>query len=139
MNDYAYEDLTIGTEESFSVEITEKMLSNFYAITGDKNPLHHDVCFAQAHGYPGKVVFGMLTASFMSTLSGCYLPGRRCLIHSADASFVRPVYVGDRLTISGTVKAKHELSKQVEIRVYATNQNGEKVMRGLLKVGFLNE
>ncbi|MBQ9091319.1 MAG: hypothetical protein IJY52_03500, partial [Anaerotignum sp.] len=48
----------------------------FLAITGDINPLHNDQEFAQKQGHPDKVAFGMLTASFLSTLAGVYLPGR---------------------------------------------------------------
>lgn len=139
MNDYRFHDLSIGREEHFTVSITEDMLSCFLQITGDNNPLHTDRQFAIERGCPDRVVYGMLTASFISTLGGVYLPGRQCLLHEVESKFIRPVFIGDRLTVSGTVTALHESVKQVEIKVVITNQDHEKILRGKLKAGFSNE
>ena len=76
MNEYRYEDLQIGMSESFSVEIREDMLSRFLSITDDFNPLHNDEVFAREKGFAGKVVYGMLTMSFMSTLGGVLSSGK---------------------------------------------------------------
>lgn len=42
MNRYAYAELSVGQEESFSVLVTEGMMQGFLHITGDVNPLHND-------------------------------------------------------------------------------------------------
>ena len=67
MNAYKFEDLSIGMEESFSREITEGMMQDFLTMTGDINPLHLDRVYARAEGYEDRVVYGMLTASLIST------------------------------------------------------------------------
>lgn len=139
MNDYHFHDLCIGMEEHFTVSITEDMFACFRQITGDNNPLHTDRQFAVDTGCPDRVAYGMLTASFLSTLGGVYLPGRQCLIQSVESKFIRPVFIGDRLKVSGTVTALHETVRQVEIKVVIINQNHEKVLRGKLKVGFCGE
>lgn len=139
MNEYKYNDIYIGQEESFLIKISEEMMKMFFVITNDKNPLHHNRDFAYAKGFSNKVVFGMLTASFISTLGGVYLPGKYCLIHSIETKFLKPVYIGDSLTIIGKVKEKHDSVQQIDIKVTIINQIGEKVLKGLLKVGFLNE
>lgn len=80
MNDYTISDISIGMKESFFVSITDSMMHKFLDITSDENPLHLNEDFARQRGFNNKVVYGMLTASMISTLGGCYLPGRNCLI-----------------------------------------------------------
>lgn len=61
------------------------------------------------------------------------------MIHSVETKFLKPVYIGDSLTITGKIKEKHDSVQQIDIKIVMINQMGEKVLRGLLKVGFLNE
>lgn len=139
MNQYSINDIFIGHKESFVTEITSKMFDKFKEITGDINPLHNDEEFAKNLGHKGRVAFGMLTASFLSTLAGVYLPGERSLIHSVETKFTKPVYIGDVLNISGEVVEINDTVNQIVLKVEIKNQNGEKVLRGKMKVGFLDE
>lgn len=139
MNEYRFSDLQLGHRETFSVTVTEQMLRIFKEITGDINPLHNDDEFAMICGYPGRVAYGMLTASFLSTLAGVYLPGRYSLIQETECKFIRPVFAGDKLTISGEVTELNESVKRFVMKTEIRNYHGEKVLRGTMKVGFLNE
>lgn len=140
MNKYSFDEIEIGKREVFSTEITEAMLASFRLITGDINRLHSDETFAKSKNFRGGVVsFGMLTASFMSTLAGVYLPGELSLIHSVEASFRKPVYIGDSLIVSGTVKEKNDTFKYIIIDVEMRNQRDERVLKGKMRVGFLDE
>ncbi|MFJ7699422.1 MaoC/PaaZ C-terminal domain-containing protein [Lysinibacillus fusiformis] len=137
MNSYLYEELYIGLTASFSVVITEEHLSVFQNLTGDINPLHSDKQYAQEKGYPSKIVFGMLTASYYSTLAGVYLPGERSLLHSVETKFLAPVFCGDKLTIFGTVADKSDTFKQITIKANIENQQGQMVSKATLKVGVI--
>ena len=137
MNHYDYEELAIGQKEDFSVEITEQMLDSFRMITSDVNPLHNDNDFAQKHHYPQRVVYGMLTASFLSTLAGVYLPGEKCLIQSVEIKFTNPVFLGDVLRVSGRITELHDSVRQIVLKVMIENQDGKKVLRGTMKLGVL--
>ena len=139
MNRYSINDLSIGHKEVFTVEVTTEMFNKFREITGDINPLHNDEDFARNLGHKGRVAFGMLTASFLSTLAGVYLPGERSLIHSVETKFTKPVYIGDVLNISGEVVEINDTVNQIVLKVEIENQSGEKVLRGKMKVGFLDE
>lgn len=139
MNKYQFSELSVGMEESFQTEITEEMLDRFRAITQDVNPLHTDEAFAKEKGYQKKVAYGMLTASFLSTLAGVYLPGQNSLIHSVETKFVKPVFCGDVLTVSGRVTGLLELFSAFTMKVSITNQHGEKVLRGTMQIGVLDE
>lgn len=137
MNAYTYDELEPGRRESFCVTVTQAMLERFRDDTGDVNPLHNDADFARAQGYAGRVAYGMLTASFLSTLAGVYLPGRWCLIQHVETDFPRPVYVGDTLTVEGTVREKDDAFRTVTLAVRIRNQAGDTVLRGKMRLGVL--
>lgn len=139
MNKYRYEQIEQGMEESFCVTITEDMLEKFSDITGDCNPLHNDTAYAKGRGYEGRVCYGMLTASFLSTLAGVYMPGERSLIHSVETKFVKPVFVGDTLTVCATVAEKNDLFSAITLKILIKNQNGDKVVRGKMQIGVYQE
>ena len=139
MKEYQITDLSVGMTESFSTTITEEMMQRFYEITGDENPLHRDAEFAIGKGFSDRVVYGMLTASLISTLGGCYLPGKNCLIQGVEVKFSKPVYIGDELTVLGEVSRVDTDLNYLEVKVTIRNQKNEKVLRGLLKAGILNQ
>ena len=101
MNEYTFDEIAVGDSESFSVTVTTEMMDRFRVDTGDINPLHNDESFALERGYTGRVAYGMLTASFLSTLAGVYMPGKWCLIQHVERDFPKPVYPGDTLTVTG--------------------------------------
>lgn len=139
MREYKITDLSVGMTESFSRTVTEEMMQRFYEFTGDENPLHRDAEFARGKGFSDRVVYGMLTASLISTLGGCYLPGKNCLIHGVEVKFSKPVYTGDVLTVLGEVSRVDTDLNYMEVKVTIRNQKNEKVLRGLLKAGVLNQ
>lgn len=135
MNHYTLAEMTPGLTESFTVTVTEEMMQAFLRLTGDCSPIHIDEAYAKDRGYPGRVVYGMLGASFFSTLAGVYLPGEHCLLHGVECKFARPVFIGDTLTVTGTVLRVSEAVAEAEIKAVITNQDGKKVTRGIIKAG----
>ena len=135
MNHYTYEEIQPGQTERFSVTITQKMQDDFRGITGDVNPLHADADYASKKGHPQCVVFGMLSASFLSTLAGVYLPGERSLIQAVELKLRKPVYIGDTLTIEGVVAEKSDAVQTICVKVTITNQDNVKVARGQMQIG----
>ena len=135
MNSYSYEELSVGTTETFEIEVTEEKLRAFCEMSGDANPLHTEEDYAKSKGFDSKVVYGMLLSSFYSTLVGVYLPGERCVLQEISIKFRKPVYVGDVIRITGTVSEKIDFVKRVVIKAYAQNQVGEKVNTAIISVG----
>lgn len=137
VNNYCFDDLYIGMTEGFEVTITSEMMESFRNITGDINPLHTDAGFAGENGYDDKVVYGMLTSSFLSTLAGVYLPGKRSLIREVEVKLKKPVYVGDKLRIEGKVAEINSEFGIFTMKVSMTNEAGDKVLRGKMQMGVL--
>lgn len=137
MNTFKYEELKVGSKEVFSVMITEEMQSSFFKLSGDINSLHVNEEYAKGQNFDGRVVYGMLTSSFYSTLVGTYIPGKYCLLQDIKIEFKKPVYIGDKLEISGTVIEKHDLFKRLKIKAYIKNQNNVTVSKAIIYVGVL--
>lgn len=134
MNEYKYEEIQTGHKESFTVTVTEEMLDSFRAITGDINPLHNDEAYAKSMGHQGRVAYGMLTGSLLSTLAGVYLPGKRSLIHEVNIKFSKPVYIGDTLTVEGVVDEKNDTYSLLMLKVTIRNEHGDKVCKAKMQV-----
>ena len=137
MNRFTYEELTVGQTAEFSREITTEMMDKFCEISGDVNPLHKEESFAKDKGYPGRVVYGMLTSSMYSCLGGVYIPGENCLLQSVHADFLTPVFIGDTLTCTGKIVEKNDSVRQVVIKAVIRNQDGKKVSRAKIEAGVL--
>ena len=135
MNHYTLAEMTPGLTEEFTVTVTPEMMDAFRAITGDVSPIHIDADYARGRGFPGRVVYGMLGASFFSTLAGVYLPGEHCLLHGVECKFAKPIFIGDTLTVKGTVVGVSEIGSEAEIKAVITNQDGKRVTRGIIKAG----
>lgn len=134
MNYYTYSEINVGDEESFYHEITEEQMEAFLKITNDTNSLHNDEKKAIEEGYEGRVVYGMLTASLISTLAGVYMPGENSLINSEELYFAKPVYIGDKLLVRGKVYAKNDKFNLITLKVSITNQKNEKICRGKMEI-----
>lgn len=134
MNSYTFDEINIGHRESFTVTVSETDRDRFRDITGDINPLHNDLDYAKSKGHDRCVAFGMLSASYLSTLAGVYLPGKNSLIQKTEVNFRKPVYVGDTLTVSGEVTDKSDTFKVIEVKVQITNQDGVKVVKGKMEI-----
>ena len=139
MRQYFYNEITVGQIESFSVQVSEDKQDMFLSISGDNNPIHIDEAYARKKGFGDRVVYGMLTASYYSTLVGTLLPGERCLFHEAEIKFRKPVFIGDVLDISGECVEKNDTFKQLTIKAKVRNQNNDLVSSAILKVGVLDE
>ena len=137
VKEYLFADMVRGKTEAFCVSVSQDMIKSFCQITGDVNPLHIDDGYAVSHGYPGTVSYGMLTASFYSTLVGVYLPGKYCLLQSCDVSFNAPAFANDELTVTGTVAETHEVFKRIVIKAEIRNQHGKRISRATICVGML--
>ena len=135
MNEYRFDEIAEGQKESFSVTITEEMIENFRTLTGDVNPLHQDADYAKEKGYPDKVCFGMLTASFLSTMAGVYMPGKYSLIQSVEVKFSKPVFAGDEICFTGEVSEKNDTFRFIKLKVDGVNQNGEKKLKAVMQIG----
>ena len=118
MHEYTYDEIEIAMNFKFTEILTNDKITNFYNITGDKNPLHTNDEFAKTSQFGQKVVFGLLTQCFLSKLVGMYLPGKYCLILSVNSNFKEPAFIDDEIEISGEVVQKIDSMRCLKIKSF---------------------
>ena len=70
-----FAEISVGDRAEVRHTIEAANLDTFASLTGDDNPLHMDEQYAATTPMRQRVVHGMLTASFISTIIGTKLPG----------------------------------------------------------------
>lgn len=129
--------IEIGQTDEFFHKITENDLDNFCKLTGDDNPLHMNDEYASKTNFKERVVHGMLTASFISTMIGTRIPGEGSLWYEQHIKFLAPVRIGDNIRIWAKVLHKSESQRIVVLQTIVYNQDGKKVIDGEAKVKVL--
>jgi 3-oxoacyl-[acyl-carrier protein] reductase len=129
--------IDVGDMEVHRKTITEADVDNFSALTGDDNPLHMSSAFASGTPLKNRVVHGMLTASFISTVIGTKLPGRGALWFEQSFRFLAPARIGEEITVMVTVLEKSISQQVLVLRTEVYNRNQIKLIDGEAKVKLL--
>lgn len=125
-----FSEIQVGDTASVTKTITEADVVNFAGIIGDFNALHVNKDFAEKSRFGQRVVHGMLTASFISTIIGTCLPGNNALYLSQEIKFVKPVFFGDTITVRAKVLEKIHGKQRIILQTDVYNQKDELVIAG---------
>jgi acyl dehydratase len=112
-----FDQIKVGATASFERTIIAKDVSAFAEVSGDQSPIHVDEGYAKKSGFSGPVVHGMLLGALVSRLIGMDLPGRTALLVKETLEFRAPAYIGDVVSISGTVTHKTESARLIEVSI----------------------
>lgn len=132
-----FDAIRVGDREELVKSISEQDIQRFVEMTGDDNSLHVDPQFASETSFKDVVAYGMLGASFISTVIGTKLPGPGALWIPQNLEFLLPVRLGDRLTVACTVLKKNDRERLLELEKRIVNQNQQTVLSGQGKVKVL--
>jgi len=119
-----------GDRVCFSKTITDEDVETFASLSGDRNPLHMDEEFAARTRFQRRVVHGMLLANYVSALVGMRCPGPGALWSQQNFRWPTPVFIGDQVHLTLSVKHKSMGSRTLVIEVKTLNQDGKVVMDG---------
>jgi 3-hydroxybutyryl-CoA dehydratase len=120
----------IGQKASFSKTIAEFDVYSFAGITGDLNKLHVDEEFAKTTRFGRRIAHGMLTSSYICTALGTKLPGEGTIHIKQELEFVKPVFIGDTITVLLEVVEVLPPKNYLKIKSQIFNQNQELVVDG---------
>jgi acyl dehydratase len=134
INELKYDDIFIGQQESFSINITESMVEKFSNLSGDLNPLHMDNKFAESSSFNKRIVHGMLLASFFSQLIGMKLPGKNALYFSQTLNFRSPCYIDDQIEVVGEVIEKSDSTQIITVSTTIFNKSKTCLIDGIAKI-----
>lgn len=130
ISNIVYEDLQIGQTASQIRTLTNTDIQAFATVSGDVNPAHLDAEYAAQTLFHGVIAHGMWGGALISTILGTRLPGPGTIYLEQNLHFVKPVRIGDTLTVSATVVAKDDEKKRVTLECEIRNQKGDKVVYG---------
>ena len=133
-SEYSFDEIELGMQKSFKVDISKNMLDAFGRDTGDHNPLHMSEEYASSTSFKKRVCSGMFLSSFFSRLVGMYLPGKHALHISQSLNFVNPCFIGETSTVGGKVIDKSPATKIIKLETTITNESGKRIIDGNAQV-----
>ncbi len=134
-----YDEIAVGDTSSLTRILHAEDIQLFAVMTGDINPAVVDAEFAQGGMFREVIAHGMWSASLISTVLGTQFPGPGTILIRQSLRFVRPVTIGDRVTVSVTVKELYPHNHHVNFACACTNQHGQIVVEGEVEVGVPKE
>ncbi|MBL4828225.1 MAG: MaoC family dehydratase N-terminal domain-containing protein [Spongiibacteraceae bacterium] len=134
LQNYTYNEITIGQCASYSKTLHENDLVLFAAVSGDINPLHLDAEYAATTAFKERIGHGAWTGSIISAALALELPGPGTIFTKQTLSFRTPVKIGDTVTIKLEVINKKDKMKLVTLNCKAINQHGKLVAKGSIDV-----
>ena len=72
------DNMEINLGDRFSIErvVTDRLIRDFAALSGDHNPIHLDEEFAATTRFGRRIAHGMISGAFISALLGNEFPNR---------------------------------------------------------------
>lgn len=116
---HTYNSLGIGDSYTWTRRLTMDDVRAFAEITGDDNPIHIDEEAGRASRFGRPVVHGVYVLGLASKVLGRDFPGPGSIAVSISAKFIRPVPVGEEVSIEVKVVEKIERYRHVKLRMYA--------------------
>lgn len=122
--------LKVGDSCEFTKTISESDVYGFAGITGDFSRMHTNEAFMKTTEFGTRIVHGVLSFALGSTASTLIQTQMSADLPSLSYGydrlrFVRPVYIGDTLRATYTVKQidDSKLRSLADVRIY--NQHGD--------------
>ncbi|MEY4138964.1 MAG: hypothetical protein RLZZ371_1146 [Pseudomonadota bacterium] len=131
---YTFAEIKVGQSARLLRTLKVEDIQAFAAVSGDTNPAHLDTAYANNSLFHGVIAHGMWSGALISALLGTQFPGPGTIYQDQALHFVKPVRVGDTLTVTVTVTAMNSEKKSVELDCQVLNQRGDLVLSGVAKV-----
>lgn len=123
-------DLSVGQIASRSMTVTAQHVQTYAELSGDYNPLHFDEAFAAGTRFGRLVAQGGLTTGLLHALVAMDMPGPGSVFLSQNWKFTAPVYIGDTITATATVRHVHDSKPVCQLDFEIVRDDGEVVLQG---------
>lgn len=129
-----FNEIQVGDSASLVRTLSLEDIKLFAVMSGDVNPAHVDEEYAKSDTFHKIIAHGMWGGALISTLLGTKLPGPGAIYVGQTLKFIKPVAVGDVITVKVTVAGKDREKHRLELNCSCTNQNGVVVISGSAQV-----
>ena len=134
IENYIFDEISIGQSARLLRALKLEDIRAFAAVSGDTNPAHLDPEYANDTLFHGVIAHGMWSGALISALLGTQFPGPGTIYQDQALHFVKPVRVGDTLTVTVTVISKNPENHSIELDCQVVNQKGVCVLSGTARV-----
>lgn len=132
MSEINFSTLNVGDEiPSFTTHpISRTTLALFAGASGDHNPIHIDIDFAQKAGMEDVFAHGMLSMAYMAQVVTNWVPQSRMKGYSTR--FASITHLKDKITCRGKITETLEKDGEnlVRLELTAANQDGDIKLQG---------
>ncbi len=129
-----FNEIQLGDTRQYSKTLTKEDVVLFARTSGDINPVHLDEAYAKTTEFGECIGHGMWSGALISAAIATTLPGPGSIYRSQSIKFMKPVKIGDTLTVHLNVTEKKDRVRLVTIDCNVINQHGLKVASGVAEV-----
>lgn len=123
-------EIKVGNSFSKSRLVTDDLVRAFAEVSGDHNPIHLDESFAASTRFGKRIAHGMLSGAFISAALTSDMGDRMAVYLSQSLKFTAPVFIGDTVTTTSTIKMIRKDKPIITLETVCSNQRGETVVTG---------
>jgi 3-hydroxybutyryl-CoA dehydratase len=118
------------TLQPLTKEITQRKIDVYSGVK--PHSIHTDEAWARKKGFKAPLAQAMMSTAYVSEMMTRFLGAGFVKGGRLSMVFIKPVYVGDRLTVHGVVKERiaEGADTRVVVEVWCENQDGEKTAVG---------
>ncbi|MEM6384152.1 MAG: bifunctional enoyl-CoA hydratase/phosphate acetyltransferase [Pseudomonadota bacterium] len=124
------DEIEIGDSAELVRTLTAKDIDAFATVSGDINPAHVDPEFAEESIFHKVIAHGMWGGALISNVLGMQLPGPGTIYLDQTLKFLKPVGIGDTVTVRVTVAEKNSEKQRVVLDCTCVNDAGKTVITG---------
>lgn len=129
-----FDEIKVGDSACLVRTLTPDDVKLFAVVSGDVDPAHVDEEYAKSDMFHKIIAQGMWGGALISTLLGTRLPGPGAIYLGQTLKFLKPVAIGDTVTVTATVANKDVEKHRVSFDCRCTNQKDEVVISGSAQV-----
>ncbi|TAL88632.1 MAG: bifunctional enoyl-CoA hydratase/phosphate acetyltransferase [Candidimonas sp.] len=129
-----FDDIAVGQSASLTWTLTKRDIDLFAIFSGNMNLANVDPDFAESDIFHKVIAHDMWGASLISTVLGTELPGPGTIYLDQSLRFLRPIGLGDVVTVSVMAREKEVERHQITFDCRCVNQVGDVVIDGVAVV-----
>jgi phosphotransacetylase/acyl dehydratase len=125
-----FDEIAVGNSAELVRTLSAQDIDAFAVVSGDVNPAHVDSEFAEGGIFHKVVAHGMWGGALISNVLGTQLPGPGTIYLEQSLKFLKPVGVGDTVTVRVTVVDTDPEQRRVTLDCTCTNGDNTPVITG---------
>ena len=125
-----FDEIAVGQSAELVRTLSAQDIDAFAVVSGDVNPAHVDSEFAEGDIFHKVVAHGMWGGALISNLLGTQLPGPGTIYLEQSLKFLKPVGIGDTVTVRVTVVERDTEKRRLKLDCTCTNGDGKPVITG---------